>query len=192
MSSWDDWDDDEPRPRRSRYGDDLRHDAPPQSGAVTAAGVITIIMAVLCMLGGGCTGACGLFCTAVGAGARQQGNILPPELFESTAAVLLGWALLHLILGVCLLIAGIVTLHRRNWGRVMTLIAAAVVALAGVVQFAFFLMIGLGEFGGLFGAAPDSQIGQSIMGCLGAMVYFAYVIFVYIILLNSHNREEFD
>ena len=191
MSSWDDdWDDD-PRPRRRRFGDDLRHDAPPQSGIVTAAGVVSIVMAVVCMLCGGCFGLGGLFCTAVGAGARQQGNILPPEMFESAAGVLLGWSLLHLILGVVLLIGGIGTLQRNNWGRLTTLIAAAILAVLGVVQFVFFIMIGIGEFGGLFGAQPNDAIGQAVMGCFGALVYFAYAIFVYIILLSSHNKEEF-
>lgn len=192
MSSWDDWDDDEPRPSRRRYSDDVRYDAPPQSGAVTGAGVVSIGMAVLSMLCGGCSGLSGLFCTAVGAGARQQGNIFPPDMFDSAAGVLLGWALLHLVLGVGLLIGGIVTLQRRNWGRVLTLMVAAVVALTGIVQFGFFLMIGIGDFGGLFGADPEARVGQSIMGCLGALLYFAYAIFVYIILLSSHNKAEFD
>lgn len=193
--SWDDdWDDDEPRPRRRRYGDDVRQDMPPRSGSVTAAAVISIIMAVLCMLCGGCSGVSGLFCTAIGAGARQGGNILPPDLFDSAAAVFLTWALLHLLLGVGLLIGGIVTLNRHNWGRVVTLICGAVAALIGVVQFVFFVMVGTGEFGGgLFGNAdPESRVGQAIMGCFGAMLYFAFAIFVYIVLLRSHNREEFD
>ncbi|GEM_PF-2592442 len=192
--SWDDWDDDEPRPRRGRYGDDLRHDMPPQSGAVTAAGVVSIITAVYCMLCGGCSGVGGLFCGLAGAGARQQGNILPPDLFESAAAVFLTWALLHLGLGVGLLMGGIVTLNRRNWGRICTLICGAIGTLIGVTQFVFFVMVGTGEFGGgLFGNPdPDARVGQAVMGCFGALLYFAHAIFVYIVLLNSHNKEEFD
>ena len=192
--SWDDWDDDEPRPRRNRYGDDVRHSMPPQSGAVTGAAVLSIIMAVLCMLCGGCNGVMGLFCTAVGVGAGQGGNILPRDLFDSAAAVFLTWALLHLVLGVGLLIGGIVTLNRRNWGRLLILFGAALAVLIGIVQFVFFVMIGSGEFGGgLFGNAdPDARVGQAVMGCVGALVYFAYAIFVYIVLLSSHNREEFD
>ena len=192
--SWDNWDDDEPRPRRIQYGDDVRQNLPPRSGAVTAAAVVSIIMAVGCMLCGGCAGVSGLFCFVIGAGARQQGNILPPEMFESQGAVMGSWALVHLVLGVCLLIAGIVTLNRRNWGRVFTLMCGALGALMGVVQFIFFIMIGTGEFGGgLFGNPdPNARVGQAVMGCFGALIYFAHAIFVYIVLLSSHNREEFD
>lgn len=193
MSSWDDWDDDESRPRRRRFDEDLRHGGPPQSGAVTAAGVMSIVMAVLCMLCGGCFGLGGLFCTAMGAGARQQGNILPPEMLETYGGVFLGWALLHLILGVGLLIAGIGTLQRRHWGRILALGAAAVVALVGLAQFVFSILVGTGEFGGLFGNPdPDARITQAVMGCFGGLLYLGYAIFVYIVLLNSHNKAEFE
>jgi hypothetical protein len=193
--SWDDdWDDDEPRPRRRRYGDDIRQDMPPRSGSVTGAGVTSIIMSVMCLLCGGTFGVGGLCCGIAGAGARQGGNILPPDLFESAAAVFLTWALVHLVLGVGLLIGGIVTLNRHNWGRITTLVCGAVAALIGVVQFVFFVMVGAGEFGGgLFGNPdPEARVGQAVMGCAGALIYIAYAIFVYIVLLSSHNREEFD
>src|SRR5262245_14983321 len=101
--SFDDWDDDEPRPRRRRrHDEDLRLSGPPRSGAVTAAGVVSIIMSAVFLLCGGCFGLGGLFCTGFGMAARQQGNIFPPDMFETMGGVLLGWAILHIVLGVCL------------------------------------------------------------------------------------------
>jgi hypothetical protein len=192
--AWDDWDDDEPRPRRSRRFDvdDLRQGTR-QSGAVTGAGVVTIIMGALSLLCGGGFGICGLFCAGAGAAARQQGNIIPPEMLENYGGFFLAWGLFHLALGVCLLIAGIVTLQRHNWGRTFALILAGIVACIGLVQFGFFIMVGMGEMGALFdNGDPDERIGQAVVGCMHAVIYLAYAIFVYIVLLNSHNKEEFD
>src|SRR5262245_36364482 len=130
---WDDWDDDDPQPRRRRRGDslDLRDHGAAHSGAVTGVGVMSIVLSVLFLLCGGGFRLCGLFCASAGVAARQQGNILPPEMFETMGGVMLGWALLHLLLGVGLLMAGIVSLQRRNWGRVMTLILGGIIALLG-------------------------------------------------------------
>src|SRR5437773_1064271 len=191
--SWDNWDDDEPRPRRRRYDvDDLRQ-GPRLSGAVTGAGVVTIIMGALSILCGGGFGVCGLFCAGAGAAARQQGNILPPEMLENYGGFFLAWGLFHLALGVGLLIAGIVTLQRRAWGRTATLILAGVLTCVGFTQFGFFILAGMGEIGGLFdNGDPEERVGQAVMGCFHAVIYLAYAIFVYIVLLNSHNKEEFD
>lgn len=193
---WDDWDDDDPQPRRRRGGGhsfDVREGGPAQSSAVTGVGVVTIVLSVGFLLCGGSFGLCGVFCASAGVAARQQGNILPPEMFETAGGVLLGWALLHLLLGVGLLIAGIVTLQRRNWGRVMTLILGGIVGFLGGGQIVLSIMIAVSEGGGLFGNAdPEERVVQAVIGCFWALIYIAYAIFVYIVLLNSHNRAEFD
>ncbi|MCI0682301.1 MAG: hypothetical protein L0Y71_09370 [Gemmataceae bacterium] len=191
---WDDWDDDEPQPRRRRRDPfDVRDGRPEQSGAVTGAGVVTIVVSVLFLLCGGGLGVCGLFCTSAGAAARQQGGFLPPQLFERLGGIMLGWSLFHLLLAVGMLMAGIVTLQRRNWGRVMTLILAGIVGALGGVQFIVAILIGVSDGGGLFGNNdPEDRIVQAVVFCISALLYVAYTIFVFIVLLNSHNRAEFD
>jgi hypothetical protein len=195
MSSWDEWDDDEPRSRRRRARDDhdLRHDVPPHSGAVTSVGVISIVMAIIFMLCGGGFGLCGLFCTGVGMAARQQGNIFPPDLLESYGGVLLGWGILHLLLGVGLLVGGIVILQRRNWARVFTIVLAGIVGALGAVQIVVFILMATGDGGDLFGNVdPEERIGQAVGGMFVALIYLAYAVFACVILLHSHYREEFD
>ena len=78
----------------------VHHDAegPRLSGAVTGAGVVTIIMGALSILCGGGFGVCGLFCAGAGAAARQQGNILPPEMLENYGGFFLA-ALIGIPLG---------------------------------------------------------------------------------------------
>jgi hypothetical protein len=194
LMSWDDWDDDEPRPRpRGSYDDlELRHGSPPQSGAVTGAGVVTIIMGVLFLLCGVTSGFCGVVFAGVGQMAREQGNVLPPGMFEVTGGVLLGQALLYLILGVGNLIAGIVTLQRRNGGRIFTLILGAVSGLLGLGHLSLIVMI-LSHGVGLFGAMGSEELAvQSVMMGIIALVFVGHTIFVYTVLLNSHNKEEFD
>ena len=193
---WDDWDDDDPQPRRRRRGDDafdVRSDGPAHSGAVTGVGVVSIVVSVLFLLCGGSFGVCGVFCASAGMAARQQGNILPPEMFETAGGILIGWALLHLLLGVGLLMGGIVTLQRRKWGRVMTLILAGVVGLLGVAHVVFAALVGASDGGGLFGNAdPEDRIVQAVIGGLWGLLYVGYAVWVYVVLLNAHNRAEFD
>lgn len=196
MSSWDDWDAGDSRPRRRRRADDdldLRHDAPPQSGAVTGAGVVSIIMGVLFLICGGGFGMCGLFCAGAGMAARQQGNILPPEMLENFGGVLLGWGLLHLILGVCLLVGGIMTLQRKNSGRVFCLVLAAIVALLGVGQLVLCILMIADDGGGFFGNPdPDERIAQAVGGMFVGLLYIAFSVFVGLVLMNAHNKGEFD
>lgn len=193
---WDDWDEDEPKPRRRRRGDDsfdVCDGGAAHSGAVTGVGVVSIVLSALFLLCGGAFGLCGVFCASAGVAARQQGNIFPPDMFETAGGVLLGWALLHLLLGVGLLMAGIVTLQRRNWGRVMSLILGAIVGVLGGAQIVFSIVVAMSEGGGLFGNAdPEERVVQAVIGCFWGLLYVAYAIFVYTVLLSSHYRAEFD
>ena len=73
-----------------------------------------------------------------------------------------------------------------------TLVLAAIVALMGATQLVVFILVGTSEGGGPFNADPDERIGQAVVGSLGALLYLGYTVFVYVILLNAHNKEEFD
>ena len=190
---WDDWDEDEPFPRQPRWDDDgLRRSTPPQGGVVTAAGVITIILGVLFLLCGVCSGFVGILFAGVGQMARQQGNVLPPAPFEITGGVLLGWALLHLVLGVLSLIAGILTLQRHRFGRMLTLVLGSINGLLGAGQLALCVMLGMDEIGGIFDRDPEGDMVKAVMWGFVALLYLGHAVFVCIVLFNSHNKEEFE
>ncbi|MCS7046822.1 MAG: hypothetical protein NZO58_10740 [Gemmataceae bacterium] len=195
--SYDAWDDELlPRRRRRRDLDDIAlsgHPMRPQSGIVTAVGIISIIKSVLFLLYGGFFGMCGLFCAAVGIGARNQGGFPPPDLFERAGGIIFAWGFAHLVLGVGLLIGGIVVLQRRNWGRILLLACAAAIAFLGATPAVVAIMDAMDEAGGFFGnAQPEDRIGLAVFGMCVTLIYLAYAIVVFLVLLNRNIRAEFD
>jgi hypothetical protein len=185
-----DWDDVPRRPRR--YDDiDLRRPAEQLSGAVTGAGIFTIVMGALSILCSLSTGFCGTMILLVGEADRQQGGMLPAA-FGATGSVIVGLALLYLIVGVCYLTAGIVTLQRRNWGRVFCLIMGGVSVLLGITQGVFTVLGFMGmdpfmadgdEGGQIFGAAVNLVLG---------LIYLSHAVVVFGTLLSSYNIAEFE
>jgi hypothetical protein len=191
MSS--DWDD-PPRRRRRRHDDlDLRRHGPDYSGAVTGAGVFTIVMGGLSLFCFICSGMLGLFMVGVGEMARQQGNMLP-GVFAATGGVILGLALLYLLVGICYLIAGIVTLQRRHWGRVFALIMGGVSVLLGIGQVVLTVLgfMGMDPFMGPGGGGEGQEVVGAITNAFAALLYFAHGGVVFVTLLNSYNIAEFD
>ncbi len=192
---WDDWDDEDelfPRQRRrGEEGDSLRRRGPPQGGVVTGAGVVTIIIGVLFLLCGVCSGFVGVLFAGVGQMARHQGNVLPPALFEVTGGVLLGWAILHLALGVLNLIGGILVLQRSRFGRLLTLGLAMLNGILGVGQLVLCVLLGMNEIA-LFDADPDAALVKAAIWGVIALLYVGQAVFVCIVLFNSHNKEEFE
>lgn len=181
--------DDRPRRRRDRDDDD-DIDARPRrkrgsgAGSITSVGVITIILGSLTLLCGVCVAIAGIgFAGGGGQGRFGGGNVLP---FQAAGGILIAFAVLILVFGVVYLVGGIGVLQRRNWGRIMTLIAAGFSGLFGVLQ------IGGGVIN-LLGPAPmESKIGAFLVNLLVAFVCLAHCIMSFMVLLNSKNAREFE
>jgi hypothetical protein len=188
-----DWDDESPRRRRRRYDDlDLRRQEAQYSGAVTGAGVFTIVLGGLSLFCFLCTGMAGLFMVGIGEMARQQGNMLP-GMFAATGGVILLFALLYLIVGICYLIAGIVTLQRRHWGRVFTLIMGGISVLLGIGQVVLSILgfLDMDPFMPGGGGEGDQVVG-AVTNMFAGLIYFAHAGVVFVTLLNSYNIAEFE
>jgi hypothetical protein len=185
-----DWDD-VPR-RRRRYDDiELRRPAEQLSGAVTGAGIFTIIMGALSVLCSLSTGFCGVMIYLVGEADRQQGGMLPASV-GTTGGVIVGLALLYLIVGVCYLIAGIVTLQRRNWGRVFCLIMAGVSVLLGITHGVFTVLGFMGLDPLMADADEGGQAFGAVVNVFSGLLYLAHAVVVFTALLSSYNIAEFD
>jgi hypothetical protein len=188
-----DWDD-APRRRRRRNDElDLRRHGPDYSGAVTGAGVFTIVLGGLSLFCFFCAGMVGLFMVGVGEMARQQGNMLP-GMFAATGGVILGMALLYLLVGICYLVAGIVTLQRRHWGRVFALIMAGVSVLLGIAQAVLTVLgfLGMDPFMPGGGGGDGEQVVGAVTNMFAGLIYFAHAGVVFVTLLNPYNIAEFE
>jgi hypothetical protein len=187
MSS--EWED-EPRPRRPRYEDIEVRRGSGRGGGVTAAGVFSIVMGALSFLCFFCAGIVGFFLVGIGEIDRQQGAMLPGGV-AITGGVLVGLAVLYLIVGVCYLIAGIVTLQRRHWGRMFALIMAGVSVLLGITM-GVFTVLGFMGADPLGGGDPEGQAFIACMNLFAGLVYLAHAVVVFATLLNSYNIAEFE
>lgn len=153
----------------------------PRSGAVTAVGIINLIL-------GGLTLICGLvamFAASLifGGGAqaiekaRLQGiDIKDQQAASGLIAMFAGMAVVFgiiiILIAALYIIAGIGVLNRKNYGRIITLILGV---LAGVG--ALLAIPGLGQ-------APGSALMQILLNG-------GYCVLVFVVLLNARNAAEF-
>jgi hypothetical protein len=196
MSRDDDWEDEDPRPRRRRpryddeYDDDdydirRRGRDVEASGAVTALGVINIVLGSLVGLFSLCFLLAGLMFTGFAQDARQVGMNNPGvNVFALGGMVAMIVGVLILVFGVCLVLAGIGVVNRRAWGRILTLVLAGIAAV-----FALLLLFGIISTLGAINVPGAS--GSVLMQMFIFVLVVAYVIMAYTILLNSGYASEF-
>jgi hypothetical protein len=205
MPRSDDWedDDDEERPRRrrdrdeeeryerDRYDDEDDIDRPrrrgaDKSGAVTAVGVINIVLGSLTTMLSLCVVVFGVFLAGVAADPQFGG---PPKaargIFGLAGAVALILGLIVLLMGVAYIISGIGILNRRNWARVLTLVLAGFTAVG-----ALWNLIQLIQLVG--GADVPGRAGQIMGQLVSVCLQIGYVVMAFTILLNSRYAEEFN
>ncbi len=192
MSRGDEFQEDAPRPRwrddndeldepRDR-GDRVRIDKPNRSGAVTAVGIVAIILGSLSLIGGGC-----IACVAAGLPFLQEiANQNKNDPNMAKAAQDLGriptWfvfaeAAAATIRGAGLLVGGILVLRRSNIGRMLTL---------GITVFGLFAVCA--DIGGslALGFLDRSGMAGSVIGVLFTV---GFAVFAFAVLLK--HGEEF-
>lgn len=189
----DDWDDDDDRPRRRRMRDDDDDDyhddyvdrrlrRGERSGAVTAVGVINIVLGSLYVLGGLCL----LLGGALVGGAAQDFRGNPGGgLFAVFAGAIILFAFLIIVVAVLHILGGVGVLNRRNWARILTLVLgglSAVFALFGV----------FGVVGALNNPVADDRAGAVLVSLVSVFFHVGYAVLVYVILLNPGYAEEFE
>lgn len=190
MPRYDDWDDDD-RPRRRRERDDdydyeddyvdrrLRRAG--HSGAVTAVGIINIIIGSLSALGGLCVFLIGGL--AGGAAHDFRGNP-GAGLAGILAGAILVVAFLILVVAVLEILAGIGVLNRKNWARILTLVLGGLSAVLGLVHI-------FGMVSAMNNPFPEDRAGAVFVSLLLVLLYVGYTVLVYVILLNPAYAEEF-
>jgi hypothetical protein len=169
---WQDDDDDRPRRRGSA----------PKSGAVTALGVINIVLGSLVALPG-----LWLLLRAFFAGTGADMNPFRPNpgrgLIGLQFAIVLVAGLLILLFAGGLIMAGVGVVRRRPWGRILTLVLAGFAALP-VLRSLFEL------------TAPRTGLsgtpGQIFVQLVFIVVGICYVVVSYTILLKSRHAADFQ
>jgi hypothetical protein len=142
---------------------------------VTAVAIINFVLGGLQILGGLLVVVLGGTLIAAFTGAAKQAGADAGQAGQAAGmgfAIILGVALCIWIIGALFIFAGIGTLKRKQYGRIITLILAA---LFGVL--ALFSLIGIG-------ANPVGAIIQ-------ILIYGGYCVFSYVTLLNAQNAAEF-
>jgi hypothetical protein len=186
----DDWDDDD-QPSRRYYDDDYDYGdyrrlrrADLRSGAVTAVGVISVVYGSLLLLFGLCVLMAGVL---MGGAARGFGDMGGPGagIFTIFAGLFIIVAVLFILFSIGLIVAGVGVLNRSNWGRILALVCAALAAVWGLL-YLFGLVGTLAD-----PVNPDKAGGVFVMGLLFCL-NVGYCVFVYVVLLNSTNAEEFQ
>lgn len=188
MARYDEYDDDEDqdedfdRPRRET--------APKLSGAVTAVGILGIVLGSMALVCGACVGlggaAVGGFQGVINKELIKQGKG-DPNLAKAAAdlaripfwwIVVLG--VLDSLRGGLLLVGGIGTLKRKNWGRLLLL----VMAILGV------LMVFVGLAGNIALGLSDPQ--QFVSVFFNLLIQAGFAVFAFIVLLKAANVREFQ
>jgi hypothetical protein len=142
------------------------------SGAVTAVGVVNLVLGGLDILAGILVMVGGAAFLGLGAGAANQEGLTEEQKKAIAGAGAMGAGLIAaigvciMIFGIPLILAGIGVLKRRNWGRILTIV--------------------LGFIAGLFGVL--SLLNHSFVG---AVIYIAYCVFVLVVLFSSKFAKEF-
>ncbi len=195
MSRHDDYDDAEWRPRRRRrpaYDEDF--DTPPpwhprRSGAVTAVGVVNIILGSFALLGGLGLLLGGLVLTGFlwqhQQNVAQQGGQMP-NVSGVVGALTVVATILALLLGAVFFVTGVGITRRRPWARIVSFILAGLFTVAGVfflVTITLLLVRPAPAEGWLFGL---------LLNLLAAGLCFGYAVFVFMTLLKAGNAREFE
>lgn len=157
----------------------------PKSGAVTAVAVVNFVL-------GGLSSLCGLLFMVAGSFVVQMLGGLgqeiarqpPPDMpaaevraLEAAAQVAGGIgtmivvivAVIILFIGVTMILAGVGVVQRKSWGRILTLI--------------------LGGIASIFAILALLQIRSA---WLALLIYSAYAVLVFAVLLNKENAREFN
>jgi hypothetical protein len=157
---------------------------------VTAVGVFNLVLGALEVLfcgwtmiqGGAIFGAAAqgqaeVEKAVIKAGARPEdldklrdAGVNPGGIFQAMAGVIIFLALIGLVIAALRIWAGVGVLNRRPWARTMTIVLASI----SIV----FVILGLLSI-------------LNIQGALFFVIYLAYVLTSFIILLNSRNAAEF-
>lgn len=162
----DDGEDDFDRPRRRRRRT--------QGGAVTAIAVVNFVLGGLVLL-------CGVIAFGVGAvvggvifqGQKGAADLRPlAGLGGFFAGLLIAFALLYLLVGTLLIVAGVGVVKRRPWGRILSLVLGGITAVFALLS--------------AFGIATGN-----LGSCVTLLVFGGYTVLVYVILLNRDNAAEF-
>ncbi len=188
----DDWDDDyDDRPRRRRdyddYDDDyddrsMRRRLRERSGAVTAVGVISIVLGSLLVL----FGLCWFFGGVLTAGLAQEVRGNPGAGFLSIAGgLIIVLSLLTLLVASLMIVGGVGVLNRRNWARILTLVLAGISAILGL----FFIFAMVQSLNTPF---PDDRAAKVFFSLIGIFLALGYAVLDFAVLLNPAYAEEFE
>lgn len=168
---WDDswYDDDEFPPVRSNRG----------RGWIVAVAIVTFLMAALNALCASCLLLCGFVFAAINQ-ANQNNMMLPGDLVQHAAVLLLGFGLTSGISFVLQIAAGIGLLNGRRWSRTLSFYLAGYSVL-------------LSAFLGYLVTAvlanpmvdPDERVGQILLWGIGLICHAGYSLLVFLALLNG-------
>jgi hypothetical protein len=170
-------DSDEPDDR----GRSVRIDKPGRSGAVTAVGIVAIILGCLSLIGGGCIGCIGAGLPFLQEFANQNKNDpnmakAAQDLSRIPAWFVIAEAVVAAIRGVGLLVGGILVLRRSNAGRMLTLGMAVFGLVAVCADVGGGLALGILE--------PSGMVGSAI----GTLFTIGFAVFAFIVLLKNGNE----
>jgi hypothetical protein len=191
MSHDDDWEGTRPRRRGDRWAeDDSEPDYrsfPPRrsarSGVVTALGVVTLLLGILVLLGGLCAGA-GIMLAAAdemhGGPGGDQGAI-----FGLLVCLVIS------LWGGSALASGIGLIGRRAWARVLTLILAGLAALGGLIFLFFSVAAWFAPNMAMEGPERGILIVVSLILLFAGLIFLAYCLWAYLVLLRSVYGDEF-
>jgi len=139
-----------------------------RSGAVTAVGVINIIVGSLGTLGGLCVTFGGGMLVAMVREGEFDGQFEEfDELPDWIAAFVVGIGVFFLLLGGTTIAAGIGVLQRKGWGRILTFVVGGIAGLMAVL----------------------SIVNLELCGML---LYGGYAVYVIVVLSQSQYAAEFD
>ncbi len=160
MSAGDQWD-----PGPGRY-------TGPQSGAVTAVAIINFVLGGLTILVGLLAIVLGGTLIGMFTGAARDAGANAGDAAAMGMGIIVAVAFCIWIIGGLYIFAGMGVLHRKQYGRIITLILGALAGLSAIMA-----LTGIGR-------NPAGSIMQ-------LLINGGYCVFVYVVLLNSQNAAEF-
>jgi predicted Zn finger-like uncharacterized protein len=180
----DDYDDDD-SPRSRRSSRNRRRGSGQRSGAVTAVGVLTILLSLLWFILTGFM----FFATAVigsflnGLPRNQMNPNGQPDIQAAVAGLAICCGLPLLLVAVFHLLGGIFTLQRKSAGRIITIICAVLAIIGGLLQL----------FGLIAALTRPAVATEAFLGNLfSTSILLGYGIFTMIVLCRSDYAEEFS
>lgn len=186
MSRGRDYDDYDDRDRDRGGYDDYGGGRAPKSGAVTAVGIITIVLGSIVIIFGLCTVIGGLFVAGAAADLDRFGG--PPGArgaASAAGALVIIMAILMLGAGIFGIFAGIGVIQRKGWARIGTLVLGGFSALGAILS-----LVGVINTMSLPAGWPG-KTGSILIGLLFVFLYIGYTVLVYVILLSSKASREF-